>query len=268
MHFGPIISSTKSAITNLIHLAGIPSLADSFSVSGSNLSTDINLTVPINFEIANNLAGPFGSTLSYPNTGGTITSSKVYVRLNGPVVNPAQAGNIIISTTGSNDKFVALSGETLAGCDVNVTTSTNSTTLSANASGLTYQWFDCDGDIEIAGETGQTYTATANGNYSVIITEGPCVDTSACVQINDVSVSDNEFADVSVYPNPVKDVLKVTSENGLLEYVDIVSASGRLVYSSKIVSNNFEINTSEFSQGVYFVNLRTEKSVKTFKVIK
>lgn len=268
MNFGPILNSTKSSISGLSQIIGTPSLADSFNVSGSNLNGDINITAPTNFEIANTSSGTYGSNLTLINAGGAISSTKIYVRLNGPTVNLTQAGNIVLSTTGSNDKTIALSGETLPECNVDITTTTNSATITANATGLNYQWFDCDDDVEITGETSVSYTATENGNYSVIITDGQCVDTSSCALIDILGLTDNEFAGVTVYPNPIQDVLKITNENGLLESLEIVTAAGRVVYTSKIYSSNFEINTSNFSKGVYFVNLRTEKIVKTFKVIK
>ena len=71
-----------------------------------------------------------------------------------------------------------------AGCDSTVTTTLlvdtvdvsitqNVYELTANNNLGTYQWIDCDnGNQPIAGETNQTFTATENGNYAVIITEG------------------------------------------------------------------------------------------------
>jgi hypothetical protein len=67
-------------------------------------------------------------------------------------------------------------------CNVDVTTTTTDFTIEANAVGLTYQWVDCDDNFAvIANETNQSFTATVNGNYAVIVTDGACSDTSACV---------------------------------------------------------------------------------------
>ncbi len=55
----------------------------------------------------------------------------------------------------------------------------------------------------IAGETGQIYNATANGNYAVIISQGNCVDTSACVPVFILNTEEhNEIGGISIYPNP------------------------------------------------------------------
>ncbi len=268
MNFGPVVNTSKSTISGFTHIVGTPSVADSFNISGSNLTSNINVTAPTNFEIASSLAGPYGSNLTLTQTGGTIPPTKVYVRLNGPTANPNQTGNIVISTTGANNKMVALNGITKAECDIDNTVTVNGVVITANATGLSYQWVDCDNNTEIAGETGISYTATVNGNYAVILTDGPCVDSSNCIPITGVGLNDNDFTGVTIYPNPVNDVLKITNENGLLESVEIVTAAGRVVYTSKIASSEFEINVSNISSGVYFVNVRSAKNVKTFKVIK
>jgi hypothetical protein len=106
----------------------------------------------------------------------------------------------------------------LAGCDSMVTlnltfngvsdltTSTSGETITANNTSATYQWLDCGNNYAaISGETGQTFTATANGNYAVELTENGCVDTSACVAITTVGILENSFGNAPIiYPNPTK----------------------------------------------------------------
>src|SRR5690554_6273691 len=153
-------------------------------------------------------------------------------------------------------------------CTVDVTTALDDATITATATGLNYQWIDCSDNSIIVGETGVSYTATVSGSYAVIITDGTCVDTSTCVTVNISSLNDNDFAGVKIYPNPVKEVLHISNENGTLQSVEVVSATGSIVYSSTISSSNFTVNTAQLNAGVYFVNVRTENSAKTFKVIK
>ena len=58
-------------------------------------------------------------------------------------------------------------------------------TLASNESGAVYQWIDCDnGNATIVGEVNQTFVATVNGSYAVIVDNGICVDTSACILID------------------------------------------------------------------------------------
>lgn len=155
-------------------------------------------------------------------------------------------------------------------CNLVVTTTVSEATITADQTGVDYQWINCADSSVIAGETGMSFTATETGSYAVILTDGVCQDTSACVSItiDTSSLNDLDFAGVSVYPNPVKEVLNITNENGTLQSVEVVSATGSIVYSSTISSSNFTVNTAQLNAGVYFVNVRTENSAKTFKVIK
>ncbi|MEN9567950.1 MAG: hypothetical protein RLZZ69_3146, partial [Cyanobacteriota bacterium] len=63
-------------------------------------------------------------------------------------------------------------------CNVNVGVVVTNYTITSFANGATYQWLNCDSNTLIPGATSISYTATANGNYAVIITQDACVDTS------------------------------------------------------------------------------------------
>ena len=172
-------------------------------------------------------------------------------------------------------------GSTTTGCDstvtldltintVDVSVTNNDPSITANASGATYVWLDCDnGNAPIAGETGQMFTATANGNYAVEITNNGCVDTSACTPIVTVSLEDlDALGDVTVYPNPVDNIVNV--ELGSLESasVRLLDVNGKVLFLNENVNNS--VYTFEMNQepGVYFVEVSTNNNVKRFKVVK
>ena len=76
-----------------------------------------------------------------------------------------------------------------------VTASIVGATITANQNGATYQWIDCNnGNTPIAGQTNQSFTATVSGNYSVIVTQNNCSDTSSCYSISNVINCDNNTA--------------------------------------------------------------------------
>jgi hypothetical protein len=52
--------------------------------------------------------------------------------------------------------------------------------LTANATGAAYVWINCNGRIPVTGATHQSFTATTQSNYAVIVTQNGCIDTSAC----------------------------------------------------------------------------------------
>lgn len=155
-------------------------------------------------------------------------------------------------------------------CNVDVTTTTTDATITATAAGLDYQWVDCDGSFApIAGEVSQSFTALVNGNYAVIITDGSCSDTSACIEINTIGLSTSDLnTKISLYPNPVSNKLNINSNDVEIISVEIFSATGQSIYSETLNDVNTMVSTSSWESGVYFVNIRTNNGTAILKVVK
>jgi metallopeptidase family M12-like protein/type IX secretion system substrate protein len=63
--------------------------------------------------------------------------------------------------------------------------------------------------------------------------------------------------DLSVYPNPAKDVLNITTDK-VIESVQIVSVSGQLMRTIQSDDAYEEVNISNLQAGMYYVLIRTE----------
>mgnify|MGYP000385061551 CR=1 FL=1 len=61
---------------------GTPSAEQSYSVSGSNLTDDITLTAPADFEISETSGSGFGNSLTLTQSGGDVAETPIYVRFN------------------------------------------------------------------------------------------------------------------------------------------------------------------------------------------
>lgn len=133
--------------------------------------------------------------------------------------------------------------------DLNVTTS--GMTLTAAATGVTYQWLVCPSMNALSGQTNQAFTAGSDGSYAVEITDGSCTDTSACISVSQASVE--EFgAQFKVYPNPTDGAVTVDLGNYAEDIeVRVVSADGKVVYTSYINSTKQNIDLSTYSKGIY-----------------
>ena len=70
--------------------------------------------------------------------------------------------------------------------------SQNADTLQTSQVGTTYQWIDCSTNTFVAGATNRQFRPSLNGNYSVIVSDGLCTDTSNCINF---SVPDLLFTD-------------------------------------------------------------------------
>jgi hypothetical protein len=149
----------------------------------------------------------------------------------------------------------------------NTTSFDNTTaTISANLNGASYQWIDCDNaNTVIAGETNQSFTATANGNYAVVITSATCSDTSDCVAIASVGLKNNaKHANLQVYPNPSngKFIVEGLENETTLEVIDVI---GQVVYITKTNDTKTKIDLSNQANGVYYLKTKSGLIQKLIK---
>ncbi len=82
-----------------------------------------------------------------------------------------------------------------AGCDtvllttlsffdqINTNVTLSDGTLTAEATGVSYQWINCDSGDTIVGATSQTFTPDTTGNYAVILSNANCSATSECIYV-------------------------------------------------------------------------------------
>lgn len=166
-----------------------------------------------------------------------------------------------------------------AGCDstvtlnltiataIDVTTNTSAETITANATGATYQWIDCDNsNIPIAGETNASFTAIANGNYAVVVTQGLCSDTSDCVSIVSVGIKNTNINNViSILPNPNNGSFTIKAP--IRGNYNIVNELGQILHSIELNNtNNYSVSMCNLATGVYFV-IGTENNFRSKIVV-
>ncbi|WP_430467158.1 FG-GAP-like repeat-containing protein [Winogradskyella ouciana] len=77
-----------------------------------------------------------------------------------------------------------------------------------------------------------------------------------------LSVEDETLSDISIYPNPVDDVLIIKTRADLTEKIaTIFDVTGKRVYNQKLLTN--ELNVSSLQSGVYFLRLESDgKSIR------
>jgi uncharacterized repeat protein (TIGR03803 family) len=152
----------------------------------------------------------------------------------------------------------------------NVNTTLSKFTITADQNGAGYQWLNCNtGNSVISGATEQSYTATANGSYAVVVTMNGngCSDTSSCVIINKIGideiVTNNQF---TIYPNPSKDYITIiVPEKATIEILNI---QGLII---KTINNNdikTKIDIRNLVSGVYILRAKTNNEIVTKSFIK
>ena len=125
--------------------------------------------------------------------------------------------------------------------------------------------------------------AAGNGNYLVSTSTGiyslnPVSNVSTLIKAGNfqfftkldtnLAVNENSGNSVSFYPNPVKDVLNISSKSDI-DHVIVYSSTGQLQMQQKATGKSIQLNLSKLSAGMYIMKI-TDKSLKTqtIKVIK
>jgi len=73
---------------------------------------------------------------------------------------------------------------------------------------------------------------------------------------------------ISIYPNPVGDLINVQSSEAGEYTIEISSVNGQMILSSKRSGSFHQVDLSSIHRGVYFITIRSEKFVTTKKFIK
>jgi len=153
--------------------------------------------------------------------------------------------------------------------DVDNTVSVNTTTLTANQIGVTYQWLDCDnGNAPIPTETNPSFMPSTSGNYAVQITLGSCTEISSCINFNTLNFEAFDKYSIEIYPNPVNSVLYIDLPIPNDAVLSIVDVEGKELLKHFIRGQHGEINFAPFASGIYFVNLKIGGNKLIYKIVK
>lgn len=144
-------------------------------------------------------------------------------------------------------------------------------TAIANAPGITYQWLDCNNNMELLpGETGQSFTATVNGRYALEISENECIGVSDCYTVNSVGILANSYkSEMLLYPNPTNGKLYLEMGQMYPEtVVKIYDVYGKLVNQFVFKNENkLELYINEVN-GIYLMDVQSGNQKALIKVIK
>jgi Secretion system C-terminal sorting domain len=135
-------------------------------------------------------------------------------------------------------------------------------------SGAIYQWINCDnGNMPMAGENSQNFTADAAGNYAVIISVGNCSDTSICSYINIIGNKENTNANqIKIFPNPSKGVFNI--ELKTKAHVIVSNIVGEEIINKNFLPGNQTLNLIAYSNGLYFVKIVSDGGQQIVKLVK
>jgi PKD repeat protein len=131
------------------------------------------------------------------NTSGTLSSLTVA----DPTATPTSTTTYLVTITDGNACTTTDEVTVTVNSMPSITTALNGVVITASQNGADYQWLDCNNSFsQITGATSQSYTATTNGDYAVMVTQNNCSDTSACMNVATDSINaDFSASSTTVY---------------------------------------------------------------------
>ncbi len=136
----------------------------------------------------------------------------------------------------------------------------NAPFLISSAQNVSYQWYDCESNEIISGETDVSYLPDSNGVYAVIISKDGCSDTSNCYVLQNFTETEHENQ-LLVYPNPASDNIYISNHDIIQTF--LVNILGQIV----VQTNEIKINVTHLKQGVYTITMVAENGTIYFRKI-
>jgi hypothetical protein len=153
----PTITFSNNTLSAFSTTQGTPSASQTYTVSGSNLTNDIELTAPAGFEISTDGTN-FFDTRTLTQTSGAVASTTISVRLKGTSVG-TPSGDISHTSTGATTQTKAISGTVTAAPSITLSTNTLSGFSTMQGSPSSAQTYTVSGanltaDIALTAPTG------------------------------------------------------------------------------------------------------------------
>lgn len=137
--------------------------------------------------------------------------------------------------------------------------------LVANQVSGGYQWINCATQQAIAGANSATFSPTENGSYAVVVSNATCSDTSACVEVSNVSVADIKTnSSFEVFPNPATNAITVLGNT--IQSVAFYNLNGQQMLKYLANETN-EYSISVLPVGSYIVRINTSEGQQFKQII-
>ena len=107
----PNITVSSASLTNFSQTSSTPSVEQTYTVSGNNLTNNVTITPPTGFEISTTTGTGFTNSIVLTQSGGVLSGQPVtiYVRQNSSILGVVN-GNIVHTSTDATNVNIALSG--------------------------------------------------------------------------------------------------------------------------------------------------------------
>lgn len=112
-----------------------------------------------------------------------------------------------------------------------------------------------------------TYEITEEENYKELKITNPDGNQTFYRNVVPLSVDNTVFSNLKIYPNPVEEMIYLDNLKGKAE-MRIFDLNGTELIRKNITENQAQLQMGFLSKGIYFYELKSDKAVKTGKLIK
>jgi gliding motility-associated-like protein len=237
---------TNGVLTAFTKCSGVASTAQTFTVSGANLTTPLVVAAYTGLEYS--LDGTtYSSTLSLTPTSGTVATTTIYVRMTAASTS-LTSGNISLTSTSATTQTVAVSGSVTALPVITTQPTTplslcqnSSYTLAANVTGASaYQWYynttnsntggTSLGSANFAQTGGLSIVTSSPGTvyYYFVASTGSCSTTSAVstVTVSPTPVAGTASATATSFCSGNSTTLSLTGSTGNIQWQQSSTVNG------------------------------------------
>jgi hypothetical protein len=122
-----------------------------------------------------------------------------------------------------------------------------------------------------------TWTAPQAGVYYFAFNDKSAAQATATLRLDTVTFSstilgikNDASVKLSVYPNPVADILNITSDATTeFNLIEIVAINGRFIKQVKTeTASQVQISVADLAKGIYFLRISTDEGSVVKKIIK
>ncbi len=243
---------TNNATVYCIMTSGLNCVSPTTATSGT---TTITISCPVTtYTVAVSSSPTNGGSVSgggihNPGTTATVTAS---ANSGYTFTDWTESGNPV--STNSSYTFTVTANRTLVAVfSVNTPTISANGTILTSSSNAGNQWY-LDGNI-INGATSQSYTATLNGNYTVIANGSTASAPYNLTTITGI-VESSSATTMNIYPNPFTSQTTISfSEVQKNSTVKIMDVMGKEIKTIHFTGNQLIIEKGDMLEGIYFIQI-------------
>jgi PKD repeat protein len=178
--------------------------------------------------------------------------------------------------TGSASTYVTVNASPIAGYTFSpdsafapITVNFTDTSSSVGGNIVNWQWNFGDGSYGTGPTPSHEYNTAGTYQVTLVVTNNTgCVDTvvDTVTVLLVTSICDINNVSFSIYPNPVTNNLTIESSQQAI--IEIFNIQGQLIENLAASSRKTIIDISDFPNGVYVMEMKTDKGIAVKKFVK